>query len=693
MSYQKTQGLAPRSTRLERPNLTSGQQRVTRREHIGRGGPTPTLPRNRNPHRKAGPLFLLALALAVVAAVVIAVRHRHASAVPPTPPATPPAVEAGLLPWGLSAPLSREVVLAGNGGALTILGGLTSGGVSASGIYTLDTSTGRLLHLGDLPAPAHDGAGARIGSRLFYIGGGASTTVGSVEMVPLGSGTPSIVGRLPQPRADGAAVTIADTAYLVGGYNGSRLDPEVLATSDGALFRAIAQLAVPVRYPAVAVLGGKIYVFGGLGASGPTNAVQMVDPASGTTKVIARLPTALAGAVAADVGGTIYVAGGQTASGNGAPDSTAILAFQPGTGTFLPAGTLQAGVSFASAAVQGGRLWIVGGESAGKPLTEVQVLVPNRSFGSAGAAGAGSPFFGGKLLVADRGANRLLLLNDENTIVWRYPSASSPPPPGGFYFPDDAFFVRGGSAIITNQEQNNTIDLIAFPSGNVVWSYGHPGTTGSAPGYLNEPDDAYLLPDGQVSVADAYNCRILFIRSDKSIAGQIGTPGQCYHSPPTRLGAPNGDTPLANGNVLVAETKGSWISSYTPKGDLSWSVHLPIIYPSDPQQIGPDRYLVADYTRPGAIVVFDQTGRILYEYRPRHGSGVLDHPSLAALLPSGVFMVNDDYNDRMVAIDPATGALVWQYGATGRPGTSGALLSKPDGFDLLLPNGATPLHL
>lgn len=49
---------------------------------------------------------------------------------------------------------------------------------------------------------------------------------------------------------------------------------------------------------------------------------------------------------------------------------------------------------------------------------------------------------------------------------------------------------------------------------------------------------------------------------------------------------------------------------------------------------------------------------------------MLDHPSLTELLPSGVFMVNDDYNHRMAAIDPATGALVWQYGVTGRPGTA-----------------------
>jgi hypothetical protein len=71
---------------------------------------------------------------------------------------------------------------------------------------------------------------------------------------------------------------------------------------------------------------------------------------------------------------------------------------------------------------------------------------------------------------------------------------------------------------------------------------------------------------------------------------------------------------------------------------------------------------------------------------------MLNHPSLTELLPSGVFMVNDDYNNRMAAIDPATGALVWQYGVTGKKGRGRGRLHTPDGFDLLLPNGSTPTH-
>ena len=51
-----------------------------------------------------------------------------------------------------------------------------------------------------------------------------------------------------------------------------------------------------------------------------------------------------------------------------------------------------------------------------------------------------------------------------------------PPPPGGFYFPDDAFFIRRGTGIISNQEDNHTIVEIGYPSGKVLWQYGHPGS-------------------------------------------------------------------------------------------------------------------------------------------------------------------------------------------------------------------------
>jgi outer membrane protein assembly factor BamB len=486
-------------------------------------------------------------------------------------------------------------------------------------------------------------------------------------------------------------VTIGRTAYLVGGYDGSAMDAEVVATTDGRHYSPVAALKVPVRYPALAVVGSRIYVFGGLGANGhPTRAVQLVDPQARTARVVGRLPVALSGAAAGVLGGTVYVAGGRTPRGA----TEAVYAFQPRGASFLRAGSLRVGVANAGAVVSGGRLWIVGGETKnGQPTGNVQMIVPNAGFGRAGEPGAGSPFFGDRLLVADRGNDRLLLLDDRNTRLWIYPSRRRAAPHGGFYFPDDAFFIHHGHAIISNQEDNDTLVEIAYPSGRILWQYGHPRAPGTGPGYLNTPDDTYLLRNGEISVADAQNCRVLILSSrTKRVLHQIGTPGRCVHDPPAALGSPNGDTPLANGDLLVSEINGSWIDELKPSGRVVWATHLAIGYPSDPQQLAPDRYLVADYESPGGIVEFNRRGRVVYRYQPTTGPGVLDHPSLVERLPSGVFMVNDDYNDRMVAIDPSTKALVWQYGMTGHAGTAPEHLNTPDGFDLLTPGGTTPTH-
>jgi outer membrane protein assembly factor BamB len=643
-------------------------------------------------------VLLAVLAIVLAGGLELAMGRGHdAERTPPprvvkaTPPARPPAAEAGLLPWRLDAPLSREVVLPRVGARheLVVLGGLRSGDASTSAVEVLDTRTGALSPHGSLLAATHDAAGMKLGRRLLVIGGGTSAPSGSTQIESGGRTTAG--GPLPQARADAGAVTIGHTVYVVGGYDGPAMDSEVVATTDGRHYRPVVALRVPVRYPALAVLGSRIYVFGGLGANGrPSDAVQLVDPAGRTARVVGRLPRPLEGAAAGVLGGTIYLAGGRTAAG----PTKAVYAFQPRGASFLRSGSLRVGVAYAGAAVSNGRLWIVGGESRGQqPIADVQMVVPNTGFGRAGDPGAGSPFAGDKLLIADRGSDRLLLLDDRNNVVWRYPSPGRAAPHGGFYFPDDAFFIRHGTAIVSNQEDNHTIVEIAYPSGRIVFHYGHPRNPGTAAGYLNTPDDTYVLANGQMSVADAGNCRVLIIDPrTKRVVHQIGTPGRCAHDPPAALGSPNGDTPLADGNLLVSEINGSWIDELTPSGRKVWAVHLAIGYPSDPQQLGPDRYLVADYEHPGGIVEFDRRGRILYRYQPTSGLGVLDHPSLVERLPSGVFMVNDDYNDRMVAIDPSTRALVWQYGVTRHAGTARGLLNTPDGFDLLAPGGNTPTH-
>jgi hypothetical protein len=634
------------------------------------------------------------------------------------------AVEAGILPWSLPSPVSRASVLPGTGTAIVLAGGADSSGAPVSTISALDMTSGATSPLGTLQTPVGGAAATSVGKQGLLFGGTAAAATATVQAfaspAPSTGASATLVGHLPDPRSGASAVTIGHEVYLLGGDDGSRADAQILSTSDGKHFETLASLPVPVGDAGAAAVDGKVYVFGGEADGGkdrgkPVDVVQMFDPATNTATVVGHLPNPAVGAVAAVLDGHLYVAGGSsvvvgaagTATGSvGAAATSAssaassatsatsnqILAFDTATDKALVAGTLPVAVAYPGVEVVGTRAWLVGGESNGSAVSSVEMFTPNAKFGTAGATGAGSPFYGDRLLVADRGNNRLLLLNDRDQIVWTYPSAYASAPPGGFYFPDDAFFAKHGTEIISNQEQNETIVIIGFPSGQLLWQYGHPLQPGTAPGYLHEPDDAYLLKNGQVTIADAQACRVLVINPDKTIATQIGTDNVCEHDPPNYIGSPNGDTPLADGNLLISEITGSWVSEWTTTGQMVWAAQLAIHYPSDPQQIGPDLYLISDYYQPGGILEFNRAGQILYDYAPASGPGELNQPSLTELLPSGVFMTNDDYNDRMVAIDPATQALVWQYGVTGVAGTAAGMLNTPDGFDLLLPDGTTPTH-
>lgn len=593
--------------------------------------------------------------------------------------------------WQLPRPIARLVALA-DSGSVVLATGLTVGDASSSGVYRVDVTSGRLQLLGRLPQAVHDAAGTLIAGNVFVFGGGGQSTTGAVQELAT-DGHGGVVGHLPQPRSDLSAVSVGGRTMLIGGYTGSTLAGDILTTPDGRSLTRVGRLAVAVRYGAAVSNGSHVWVFGGAHGTQPVDDIQRIDT-SGATRIVGHLPTALTEATALDVGGTILLAGGRTTP---TATSDVVYAFDPTTGSVHAVARLPVAVADAGGAVVNGTGYLFGGENSTQ-LRVVQTLTVSRATTVSTSATAvrpatPAPAFTGRLLIADRGNNRLIVVDAKKHILWRYPSRDAPPPPGGFYFPDDAFFVHHGTGIISNQEGNNTIVELGFPSGHILWTYGHPRVASPRAGYLNQPDDAYLLADGRVVVADASNCRIVIVNPQGQQIGQIGTSGRCTHTPPTSLGYPNGDTPLPDGNLLISEIHGSWISEYTTRGHIVWTVQIPTVsYPSDPQQIGPDRYLVADYARPGGLVEFDRAGKVLWIYRPPHGYGMLDHPSLAEVLPGGVIAVNDDYRHRVVIIDPGTNRIIWQYGHTGIAGRGAGFLNTPDGFDLLTTAGMTPTH-
>lgn len=293
----------------------------------------------------------------------------------------------------------------------------------------------------------------------------------------------------------------------------------------------------------------------------------------------------------------------------------------------------------------------------------------------------------GDLLIADKLNDRLVIVDPHGRVRWKFPRKGDLAPGQTFKIPDDAFFTDDGRYIVATEEDDFVIRVVDVATHRIVYTYGKPGVPGDGPNRLWNPDDAVGLPNGDIVTADIKNQRLLLIRHGAHHpARQWGDVNHGYHGPPHHYGAPNGMLPMGNGRFLVTEIRGAWVDAVDLHGHVFWSTHPPgVLYPSDSNRVGPNRYLTVDYSDFGQIVMFDRSGRLLWRFAPQ-GRQRLDHPSLALPLPNGDVVCNDDRNHRVIVVDPHTHKIVWQYGHTGTSGRKPGYLDNPDGLDLVPPH-------
>ena len=388
--------------------------------------------------------------------------------------------------YQLPAGVSRAVVLP-HGPDLLILGGLSQRSAASSTVRLLNPVTGNTTVVGRLAAARPGAAGAILNGGGFLFGGGDQAAPGQqtpgqqTTVQQIGArGTSTVAGRLPAPRSGLATVTIGGTAYLLGGAAGTGAAADVLATTDGRHFRAVARLPVPVRDPAVAALGQQIWVFGGQAAAGPTSDIQRVTvPAAGRAgtahaAIAGQLPRPVTGAAAFALGGTVFIAGGQVSQPHANP-ATAItgqlLSYQPGRAGVTVAGQLPVPVENAGVAVTGGTAFLVGGNDGVRPVPTVTLiqLAPDPPAGqTAGTPWLGPPLSGSHLmpgsnpaalpsdvLIADNMNNRLLIVDPQGRIRWNFPQPGDLAQGQTFLVPDDAFFSPDGKQIVATEEDDS----------------------------------------------------------------------------------------------------------------------------------------------------------------------------------------------------------------------------------------------
>jgi DNA-binding beta-propeller fold protein YncE len=290
--------------------------------------------------------------------------------------------------------------------------------------------------------------------------------------------------------------------------------------------------------------------------------------------------------------------------------------------------------------------------------------------------------------------NRLLIVNPDGQITWQFPEPGDLAAGQTFLVPDDAFFTPDGKEIVATQEDDDVISVIDVATHRIVWRYGTPGTPGAGPNQLSNPDDAMMLPDGDIITADIKNCRVLILKPGLQTPLQsYGSPDEgCFHNPSAHWGSPNGAFPMVDGNYLVTEINGDWVDELGLNGNVSMETHPPgVSYPSDTNEVSAGVYLTVDYSNPGQIETFNSQGQLLWRFKPT-GAQAMNMPSLALPLPNGDILCNDDYNDRVIVVDPTTNTIVWQYGHTGQAGTAAGYLNDPDGVDVAPPYSLDVTH-
>lgn len=224
----------------------------------------------------------------------------------------------------------------------------------------------------------------------LYTLGGRSDAMSQTDIHRYGPGGLEALVDAFQVSVDAAAGGLIGASLLVAGgvAQGDTLVNmvQVVNVSSGANAWG-APMPRAVAGAASAVLNGKLYVLGGYTLAGdgraiPVNDVQVYDAAAkswrwsgdGRAGAPAALPVARHSAAAAVLGGKIYVAGGVRA--NGQPEGP-IAAFNPvANGWRTSAAMLEPRSLLALAAYQD-RLWAIGGvDAAGRELASVEVYRP-----------------------------------------------------------------------------------------------------------------------------------------------------------------------------------------------------------------------------------------------------------------------------------------------------------------------------
>ncbi len=283
------------------------------------------------------------------------------------------------------------------------------------------------------------------------------------------------------------------------------------------------------------------------------------------------------------------------------------------------------------------------------------------SGGGAGlpAADPGVPF-DGHVLISDVGNRRIVEIAANGDMTWSFPAPGDAAAAALGPW-DDAHYAPDGRTIVANSAATSTVIAIDVATRAIVWQAGTPGRPGRGATSFNGPDDILTALDGTSYFADILSCRVVQLGPDGKFLRAIGD-GRCVHDPPRSFASPNGAYPTADGDLVITEITGSWISRIGPDGTLRWAVKSPLTYPSDAMAYPDGSVLVSDYVSPGQVVRLAPDGKVLWRY---DAARQLHNPSSSVPLAENRIAISDDFAGRVLIVDPTTNEIVKEYTTVG----------------------------
>src|SRR5713226_346026 len=291
----------------------------------------------------------------------------------------------------------------------------------------------------------------------------------------------------------------------------------------------------------------------------------------------------------------------------------------------------------------------------------------------------------GNILISDQFNNRVVEVAPDGHIVWTFGSGNPKlcnPGPGAIIGLNDAERLSGGLTLLAGTGipagsqsypkgcADNRV-IVVNQKGDIVWQYGQAGVTGSGPNELNTPVFAIQLPSHNIMVVDQANNRVIEIdRNSKQLVWSYGP-----KSGPGALNNPNSAELLPSGNILIGDENNNRAIEISRDGTIVWQYNQGLSAAAFASRLPNGDTLITDSAH-SRILEVTPNKRIVFEYftNTDAGSNSAPLPTNAVQLADGSVIIADQFNHRVLIVDPRMG---FQYGTVNVTGNAPNQLNGP----------------